>query len=97
MHVTINPTGRLLEGKDEEVLYQRMRDEMIMKRQEGVFHYPTSHIHSNLVNRQTANQIFADTYRRCKSRDRQEAKEANFLQALVWMWVCGRREDCDGR
>ena len=37
MHVTINPTGRLLEGKDEEVLYQRMRDEMIRKREEGVF------------------------------------------------------------
>ena len=56
MHITVNPTGRYLEGKDEEILYHRMRDEMIMKREEGVFQsYPnsdsTSHIHPNLVNR----------------------------------------------
>ena len=44
-------------------------------------------------NGRRANFLLVGCVRRCKRRKCQEDEEANVHQALVWMWVWGRRED----
>ena len=48
MNIVASSGAAYLEGRDEEILYKRMRDDMIQKRKEGVYPYrPISEITLN--------------------------------------------------
>ena len=83
--------GAYLEGRDEEILYRRMRDDMIKKRKKGT--YPHRNSNYDSTRRRTAN-FLAYHFRRCKGRNRQETEEADLFQAAFWVRVPGRRENC---